>query len=85
MLCFVKDRDLVHNEEVIMKSEGNSEPNPKIIKWLTWAIPIVIIGLIFLLKNIENPVTNFLFYIVCAGVIILVLFSIIKEKRAKNK
>ncbi|MDR4434794.1 hypothetical protein [Bacillus tequilensis] len=68
-----------------MKPEGNSEQNPKVIKWLTWIIPIVIIGLIFLLKNIENPITNFLFYIVCAGVIILVLFSIIKEKKAKNK
>ncbi|MCY8344638.1 hypothetical protein MOC99_05750 [Bacillus haynesii] len=68
-----------------MESKGNSEPSPKVVKWLTWIIPIVIIGLIFLLKNIENPVTNVLFYIVCAGVIILVLFSIIKEKKAKNK
>jgi len=68
-----------------MGSKGNSEPSPKVVKWLTWIIPIVIIGLIFLLKNIENPVTNVLFYIVCAVVIILVLFSIIKEKKAKNK
>ncbi|MDI3411124.1 hypothetical protein QKW52_15675 [Bacillus sonorensis] len=61
----------------------NNEPSLKVIKWFTWIIPIVIIGLIFLLKNINNPVTDALFYIVCAGVIILVLFSIIKEKKKK--
>ncbi|MED1740142.1 hypothetical protein P4U97_11640 [Bacillus swezeyi] len=68
-----------------MESKGNSEPSPKVVKSLTWIIPMVIIGLIFLLKNIKNPVTDVLFYIVCAGVIISVLFSIIKEKKAKSK
>ncbi|MBG9913375.1 hypothetical protein [Bacillus sonorensis] len=63
----------------------NNEPSLKVIKWFTWIIPIVIIGLIFLLKNINNPITDALFYIVCAGVIILVLFSIIKEKKEKSK
>lgn len=68
-----------------MESKGNSELSPKVVKSLTWIIPMVIIGLIFLLENIENPVTDVLFYIVCAGVIISVLFSIIKEKKAKSK
>lgn len=66
-----------------MESKGNSEPSPKIVKWLTWIIPIVLIGVIFLLKNIRNPVTDVLFYIVCAGVIILVIFSIIKETKSR--
>ncbi|ATH91193.1 hypothetical protein ACH95_14395 [Bacillus glycinifermentans] len=68
-----------------MEPKGNNEPSPRVVKWLTWIIPIVIIGLIFLLKNINNPVTDILFYIVCASVIILVVFSIIKEKKAKSK
>ncbi|MBY8833409.1 MULTISPECIES: hypothetical protein [Bacillus] len=66
-----------------MESKGNSEPSPKIVKWLTWIIPIVLIGVIFLLKNMRNPVTDVLFYIVCAGVIILVIFSIIKETKSR--
>lgn len=68
-----------------MEPEGNNEPSPRVVKWLTWIIPIVIIGLIFLLKNINNPVNDVLFYIVCASVIILVVFSVIKEKKAKSK
>ncbi|MFC1286687.1 hypothetical protein BTA31_06285 [Bacillus haynesii] len=66
-----------------MESKGNSEPSPKVVKRLTWIIPIVLIGVIFLLKNIRNPVTDVLFYIVCAGVIILVIFSIIKETKSR--
>ncbi|MCJ2148434.1 hypothetical protein [Bacillus sp. B19-2] len=66
-----------------MESKGNSEPSPKIVKWLTWIIPIVLIGVIFLLKNIRNPVTDVLFYIVCAGVITLVIFSIMKETKSR--
>lgn len=66
-----------------MESKGNSEPSPKIVKWLTWIIPIVLIGVIFLLKNMRNPVTDVLFYIVCAGVIILVIFRIIKETKSR--
>ncbi|TWM21822.1 hypothetical protein CHCC14821_0129 [Bacillus paralicheniformis] len=66
-----------------MESKGNSEPIPKIVKWLTWIIPIVLIGVIFLLKNMRTPVTDVLFYIVCAGVIILVIFSIIKETKSR--
>jgi len=66
-----------------MESKGNSEPSPKIVKRLTWIIPIVLIGVIFLLKNIKNPVTDVLFYIVCASVIILVIFSIIKETKSR--
>lgn len=66
-----------------MESKGNSEPNPKIVKRLTWIIPIVLIGVIFLLKNMRNPVTDVLFYIVCAGVIILVIFRIIKETKSR--
>ena len=66
-----------------MESKGNSEPSPKIVKRLTWIIPIVLIGVIFLLKNIRNPVTDVLFYIVCAGVIALVIFSIMKETKSR--
>ncbi|MCY8268138.1 hypothetical protein MOD14_11260 [Bacillus haynesii] len=66
-----------------MESKGNSEPSPKTVKRLTWIISIVLIGVIFLLKNMRNPVTDVLFYIVCAGVIILVIFSIIKETKSR--
>lgn len=66
-----------------MESKGNSEPSPKIVKRLTWIIPIVLIGVIFLLKNMRIPVTDVLFYIVCAGVIILVIFRIIKETKSR--
>ncbi|MPQ27110.1 hypothetical protein [Bacillus paralicheniformis] len=66
-----------------MESKGNSEPSPKAVKRLTWIIPIVLIGVIFLLKNIRNPVTDVLFYIVCAGVITLVIFSIMKETKSR--
>ena len=66
-----------------MESKGNNEPSPKIVKRLTWIIPIVLIGVIFLLKNIRNPVTDVLFYIVCAGVITLVIFSIMKETKSR--
>ena len=66
-----------------MESKGNSEPSPKTVKRLTWVISIVLIGVIFLLKNIKNPVTDVLFYIVCAGVIILVILSIIKETKSR--
>ncbi|MEC1474433.1 hypothetical protein P9D31_19050 [Bacillus haynesii] len=66
-----------------MESKGNSEPSPKTVKRLTWIIPIVLIGVIFLLKNIKNPVTDVLFYIVCASVIILVIFNIMKETKSR--
>ncbi|MCY8372359.1 hypothetical protein [Bacillus haynesii] len=66
-----------------MESKGNSEPSPKTVKHLTWIIPIVLIGVIFLLKNMRNPVTDVLFYIVCAVVIILVIFSIMKETKSR--
>jgi len=66
-----------------MESKGNNEPSPKAVKRLTWIIPIVLIGVIFLLKNIRNPVTDVLFYIVCAGVITLVIFSIMKETKSR--
>ncbi len=66
-----------------MESKGNSEPSPKIVKRLTWIISIVLIGVIFPLKNIKNPVTDVLFYIVCASVIILVIFSIMKETKSR--
>ncbi|MCY7817738.1 hypothetical protein P9D36_17305 [Bacillus haynesii] len=66
-----------------MESKGNSEPSPKTVKRLTWIIPIVLIGVIFLLKNMRNPVTDVLFYIVCAVVIILVIFSIMKETKSR--
>ncbi|MFC8151823.1 hypothetical protein ABE057_00645 [Bacillus paralicheniformis] len=66
-----------------MESKGNSEPSSKVVKRLTWIIPIVLIGVIFLLKNIRNPVTDVLFYIVCAGVITLVIFSIMKETKSR--
>ena len=66
-----------------MESKGNNEPSPKAVKRLTWIIPIVLIGVIFLLKNMRNPVTDVLFYIVCAGVIILVIFRIIKETKSR--
>ncbi|NPC93069.1 hypothetical protein HOO54_12715 [Bacillus sp. WMMC1349] len=69
-----------------MKPNEEHEPSPKVVSWLTWIIPIIMIGLIFLLKNIHHPLTDVLFYIVCASVIILVVFSIIKEKKAnKNR
>ncbi|WP_458117795.1 hypothetical protein [Bacillus sp. PK6-026] len=66
-----------------MESKGNNEPSSKAVKRLTWIIPIVLIGVIFLLKNIRNPVTDVLFYIVCAGVITLVIFSIMKETKSR--
>ncbi|MCY7779132.1 hypothetical protein [Bacillus haynesii] len=66
-----------------MESKGNSEPSPKTVKRLTWIIPIVLIGVIFLLKNMRNPVTDVLFYIVCAVVIILMIFSIMKETKSR--
>ncbi|MEC1478691.1 hypothetical protein [Bacillus haynesii] len=66
-----------------MESKGNIEPSPKTVKRLTWIIPIVLIGVIFLLKNMRNPVTDVLFYIVCASVIILVIFSIMKEAKSR--
>ncbi|MCY8224010.1 hypothetical protein [Bacillus haynesii] len=66
-----------------MESKGNIEPSPKTVKRLTWIIPIVLIGVIFLLKNMRNPVTDVLFYIVCAVVIILVIFSIMKETKSR--
>ena len=37
-----------------MESKGNSEPSPKIVKRLTWIIPIVLIGVIFSLKKYEK-------------------------------
>ncbi|MDW6056353.1 hypothetical protein [Bacillus paralicheniformis] len=66
-----------------MEPKGKNEPSPKAVKRLTWIIPIVLIGVIFLLKNIRNPVTDVLFYIVCASVITLVIFSIMKETKSR--
>ncbi|WP_105980779.1 hypothetical protein [Bacillus paralicheniformis] len=66
-----------------MEPKGKNEPSPKAVKRLTWIIPIVLIGVIFLLKNIRNPVTDVLFYIVCASVIALVIFSIMKETKSR--
>ena len=58
-----------------MESKGNNEPSPKAVKRLTWIIPIVLIGVIFLLKNIRNPVTDVLFYIKTSVTGFLIFFK----------
>ncbi len=46
-----------------MEHKSNAEPSPKAIKILTCIIPIVLIGLILVLKNINTAQTrNFILY-----------------------
>nr|MDH3093116.1 hypothetical protein [Bacillus velezensis]MDH3099558.1 hypothetical protein [Bacillus velezensis] len=49
-----------------MENKRNAEPNPKAIRILTYIIPIVLIGLILVLKNINTAKKrNFILYRCC--------------------
>ncbi|QTN97314.1 hypothetical protein J6600_08635 [Bacillus sp. LJBV19] len=68
-----------------MEDKSNAEPSPKAIKILTCIIPIVLIGLILVLKNINTTAAEISFYIVAIGVVLLVIFSLIKNRKNRRK
>ncbi|WP_041482557.1 hypothetical protein [Bacillus velezensis] len=68
-----------------MENKRNAEPSPKAIRILTYIIPIVLIGLILLLKNINTAAAEISFYIVAVGVVLLVVFSLIKNKKTAGR
>ncbi|AJK65472.1 MULTISPECIES: hypothetical protein [Bacillus amyloliquefaciens group] len=68
-----------------MEDKSNAEPSPKVIKILTYIIPIVLIGLILVLKNINTAAAEISFYIVAIGVVLLVVFSLIKNRKNRRK
>lgn len=68
-----------------MENKRNSEPSPKAIRILTYIIPIVLIGLILVLKNINTAAAEISFYIVAVGVVLLVVFSLIKNRKNRRK
>nr|WGE01464.1 hypothetical protein P5644_09315 [Bacillus velezensis] len=68
-----------------MENKRNAEPNPKAIRILTYIIPIVLIGLILVLKNINTAKREISFYIVAVGVVLLVVFSLIKNRKNRRK
>ncbi|WP_353407921.1 hypothetical protein ABUH86_08870 [Bacillus velezensis] len=51
-----------------MEDKSNAEPSPKAIRILTYIIPIILIGLILVLKNINTAAAEISFYIVAVGV-----------------
>ncbi len=51
-----------------MEDKSNAELSPKAIRILTYIIPIVLIGLILVLKNINTATAEISFYIVAIGV-----------------
>ncbi|AME05198.1 hypothetical protein NNG64_08730 [Bacillus siamensis] len=68
-----------------MENKRNAEPSPKAIKILTYIIPIVLIGLVLILKNINTPAAEISFYVVAVGVVLLVVFSLIKSRKKRRK
>ncbi|ANS38409.1 hypothetical protein IM717_10325 [Bacillus velezensis] len=68
-----------------MEDKSNAEPSPKAIRILTYIIPIVLIGLILVLKNINTAAAEISFYIVAIGVVLLVVFSLIKNRKYRRK
>lgn len=68
-----------------MENKRNTEPSPKAIRILTCIIPIVLIGLILILKNINTTAAEISFYIVAIGVVLLVVFSLIKNRKNRRK
>ncbi|AVB11358.1 hypothetical protein P8818_10820 [Bacillus velezensis] len=68
-----------------MENKSNAKPSPKAIRILTYIIPIVLIGLILVLKNINTPAAEISFYVVAVGVVLLVVFSLIKNRKKRRK
>ncbi|UJX19898.1 hypothetical protein [Bacillus sp. R45] len=65
-----------------MENKRNAKPNPKAVRILTYIIPI---GLILVLKNINTAAAEISFYIVAVGVVLLVVFSLIKNRKYRRK
>jgi hypothetical protein len=53
-------------------------------KILFISLPIAIIALVMILRKIDTPVTNVLFYIVAFGAMSLVVSSLVKDYRKKK-
>ncbi|WP_269775065.1 hypothetical protein [Bacillus siamensis] len=68
-----------------MENKRNDEPSPKAIRILTYIIPIVLIGLILILKKFNTPAAEISFYVVAVGVVLLVVFSLIKNRKKRRK
>ncbi|AUJ62440.1 MULTISPECIES: hypothetical protein [Bacillus amyloliquefaciens group] len=68
-----------------MENKSNAKLSPKAIRILTYIIPIVLIGLILVLKNINTPAAEISFYIVAVGVVLLVVFSLIKNRKNRRQ
>ena len=68
-----------------MENKSNAKLSPKAIRILTYIIPMFLIGLILVLKNINIPAAEISFYIVAVGVVLLVVFSLIKNRKNRRQ
>ncbi|AHC42238.1 MULTISPECIES: hypothetical protein [Bacillus] len=68
-----------------MENKSNAKLSPKAIRILTYIIPMFLIGLILVLKNINTPAAEISFYIVAVGVVLLVVFSLIKNRKNRRQ
>ncbi|MDX7893750.1 hypothetical protein SJY89_00730 [Bacillus velezensis] len=68
-----------------MENKRNAKLSPKAIRILTYIIPMFLIGLILVLKNINTPAAEISFYIVAVGVVLLVVFSLIKNRKNRRQ